>query len=74
MGEPAPVGDPIVDAIGDSKCRVDALQDLDGGVSSGDTTQTSPIRKMSSPVGGPVLEASGERGGRRFSGQRPDLS
>jgi hypothetical protein len=74
VGEPAPVGDPIVDAIGDSKCRVDVLHHLDGGVGSGDATQSSAIRKVSSPVGDPIFETTGERGGRWFSAQRPDLS
>ena len=72
MGEPAPVGDRIVDALGDSKRRVDVLQDIDGGVGSGDATQARTIGKMSPPVGGPVLETSGERSG-RFSGQRPTV-
>ena len=74
MGEPAQVGDPIVDAIGDSKCRVDVLFDLDCGVGSGDAAQTRPIRKMGAPVGDPVLETQRERRGRLFSSHRPDLS
>jgi hypothetical protein len=74
VGEPAQVGDPIVDAIGDSKCPVDVLLDLDCGVGSGDAAQTRPIRKMGPPVGDPVLETQGERRRRLFSSHRPDLS
>ena len=56
MGEPAAVGDWVVEAIGLPEGRADACHDVRGGVGSDDATQTNSVSEMSIRVPDAVFQ------------------
>ena len=56
VGEPAPVGDRVGDAIGHLEGRVEVCDHLCGGVGSDNATQSSPVRKMCLRPLDPILQ------------------
>ena len=56
VGEPAPVGDRVGDAIGHLEGRVEVSDHLCGGVGSDNATQSSPVGKMCLRPGDPILQ------------------
>ena len=74
VGEPAPVGDQVEHAIGHLEARVKVCDHVCWAVGSDNATQSGAISEMRPPIGVPILETPGKRGGRPFSGQWPDLS
>ena len=56
VGEPAPVGNRVGDAVGHLEGRVEVCDHLRGCVGSDNATQSSPVRKVCLRPLGPILQ------------------
>jgi hypothetical protein len=60
VGEPAPVGDRVIEAVGLPEGHVEDRDNLRSRVRPGDATEAYPVGEMSVRVARPVLEPPGE--------------